>query len=131
MVRDGLETVFVRRIDMVKDIFSKFATVLLLTAGLLLSGCARDDSYQQSGQQGSRPEGGMVRGQKGRPSGPEKKRNATQPVLPEEAFTVCAGKSPGDSVRFSLTNGTTIEATCSVVDEHLVAVPRQITSVRR
>jgi len=42
---------------------------------------------------------------------------------PPEAFEICEGKSEGDSVSFTTPKGDSVEATCKLMREKLVAVP--------
>lgn len=48
----------------------------------------------------------------GRPQGP-----------PPEAFEACEGKAEGDSVSFKGPRGESLEATCEMMNDQLVAVP--------
>lgn len=42
---------------------------------------------------------------------------------PQEAVTACEGKSEGDKVSFETPHGDTVEGTCKLIQEQLVAVP--------
>ncbi|MGO4891306.1 hypothetical protein [Flavobacterium sp. W21_SRS_FM6] len=42
---------------------------------------------------------------------------------PPEAFTACEGRVEGDSDSIETPRGDTLEATCKIIDEQLVAVP--------
>lgn len=50
--------------------------------------------------------------QQGRPNGP-----------PPEAIEACEDKAEGDSVSFETRRGDSVEGTCEMVEEQLVAVP--------
>jgi hypothetical protein len=43
---------------------------------------------------------------------------------PPEAIEACEGKQEGDSVTFSGRDGESLSATCQVVEDQLVAVPK-------
>lgn len=42
---------------------------------------------------------------------------------PPEAFTACENKSEGDSVTFEGRDGESLTATCTIINDQLVAVP--------
>lgn len=46
-------------------------------------------------------------------------------VLPDEAFTACSDKTEGDTVVLFLSDGKELKATCTIVDDHMVAVPEK------
>lgn len=105
----------------------KFACIPVLTTWLVLSGCAADETYGPADQADRHSRGmgtkGMARGPKGRPPGTDSTETRTKPELPDVAFTACVDKEPGDKVELSLPNGITVQATCQVIEDHLVAVP--------
>ena len=80
-----------------KTLLKGLAVLITLLSILAVSACA------QSSRSG---------GPGGRQQGP-----------PPEAIEVCEGKAEGDTVSFSGRRGDTIEATCQMVDDQLVAVP--------
>ena len=72
------------------------ATVILALLVLTpLAACAESNSRDRKGQQGP----------------------------PPEAIQACEGKQEGDTVSFKGRRGETLTATCSMVEEQLVAVP--------
>lgn len=99
---------------------------------LSISGCATSD-YDAANEQ-QRPSGmsggGMGRGGGGggHQQGPPNMQNNdtnNERVLPEEAFTACAGKKAGDYVVLVLADGKEIQATCQLMEDQMVAVPQQ------
>lgn len=42
---------------------------------------------------------------------------------PPEAFEVCEGQAQGDTVSITTPRGDTVDATCQLMDQKLVAVP--------
>lgn len=72
-----------------------------LTAIVVLSACA--------GSEGSRGERG---GGKDKRKGP-----------PQEAIAACENRVEGDRISFSGRDGETINATCTIINNQLVAVP--------
>ena len=57
--------------------------------------------------------------QQGRPNGP-----------PPEAIEACENKSEGDTVSFETRRGDSVEGTCEMVEEQLVAVPENLREQR-
>lgn len=49
---------------------------------------------------------------------------------PPEAFEICEGQSEGDSVSITTPHGDIIDATCQLMDEKLVAVPKHMPPPR-
>ena len=51
--------------------------------------------------------------------------NKTRRGPPPEAFEACEDKSEGDTVSITTPHGDTIDATCKLMKEQLVAVPER------
>lgn len=78
---------------------SKFALAILLSA---LAGQVMADRGQENGERG------------GKRKGP-----------PPEAIEACANLQEGDTVSFEPLRGDTLEATCEIIEDQLVAVPQR------
>lgn len=73
----------------------KVTVILALLVLMPLTACAESNSRDRKGPQGP----------------------------PPEAIQACEGKQEGDAVSFKGRRGETLNATCSMVEEQLVAVP--------
>jgi hypothetical protein len=117
------------------DTKMKYAIFLTLLLWLPLFGCATNEHYTSDDQQdppgmsGQRmgSGGGGGRGGGGpqqRPHNMDKDDSEKNEPPPIEAFRACDGKNVGDNVAFTISDGKQITATCQVIDDHLIAVPK-------
>lgn len=119
----------------------KYTFILTLLLSLPLGGCATNDDYTADEQQGpggmssqgmGGPGGGGGGG--GRPEGPpgmDKNDSDKNKPLPAEAFSACEGKKAGDYVLLILAEGKEIQATCQLIDDQMVAVPKETKKPER
>lgn len=113
----------------------RYTSVLFFLSWLLLSGCATNDTYNSDDQQnppgmsgkgmGSGGRGGGGGGHQQGPPDMDKDEQESDPPLPDEAFTACNDKTAGDTVVLFLPDGKELKATCTIVDDHMVAVPEK------
>lgn len=106
-----------------------FVTAIALWAGLQLGACSSTDrtgpdQIMEQPQTMGRKGGGGMRGGGGPPGGREdmtaKKEKSIK--LSDEAFTICRTKKDGDIVEVKDVNGELRKATCTLIDDHLVAM---------
>lgn len=118
---------------MTSDKLYKSFSTSIFCLWLVLAGCATTGSdnggdskmSKEMGGGGRMSEGGMGRG--GGHQGPPSKLKDlgidTEQELPAEAFSACEGKEAGTEVQYIPHDGEVVDATCTVVDDHFVAMP--------
>ncbi len=114
----------------------RYTYVLFLLSWLLLSGCASNGTSSSSDQQsqpgmsgkgmgGSGGRGGGGGGPQQGPPDMDRDEKECDLPLPDEAFTACKDKTAGDAVVLFLPDGIELKATCTIVDDHMVALPEK------
>lgn len=120
----------------------KYTYTLFFLWLLLISGCATNDTYNSDDQQtppgmsgkgmgGSGGRGGGGGGPQQGPPDMDKNEKESDLPLPDEAFTACTDKTAGDTVLLFLPDGKELKATCTIVDDHMVAVPEKSRKPKR
>lgn len=104
---------------------------LILLLCLTLSSCATSDyesSDQQQGPSGMSGGGMGPGGGRGSQQGPPNMDGSdsdNEMPLPEAAFTACLGKKEGDYVVLELAPGKEIKATCTLMNDQMIAIPQE------